>query len=454
MRISFQMVAIVVLAALALAMGIALFGNGLEAALQPTLRAPRSKPVPAVPSPAQPGPPSIPGTLPNPVVTTAAAPSSRLDMERDILTRYATLADLRTTSASEFAGKRLHEILDDQRFADPLLVAGAIVMHEAQNHDNKSLWKCWNQHYIDRMMVGAPHYSPRNAQLMALNLWNFTTVEGCKDLALSLLIPHDHLKFTDQRLRADFHMVIGLCKRGNPRYPPNDARREFRSASQLFAELSEHLDACNTKLEEIKAIMDGDDAVRDRQELTTELATCGAWLLKVAKEDDVWGRYRFIEGRFHRDLHAATRDPDELVLSERCFREAKTHKKEHKAKKDSGYYNLLTIHAESCLMLSMLRPADPGADVQAAVDDLLELIDGNCTDLNFQEYSYALKLLETAYMKMQKLPLYLELLQHHQGRAADAPGLAAAVAMERERIRRLMEQRPKPSARRLDDDEQ
>ncbi|MBN8524108.1 MAG: hypothetical protein J0M02_02105 [Planctomycetes bacterium] len=454
MRIPYQKIAIIVLAALVLAMGIALFGNVLEPALTPRLQGHRTKPAHAVPSTVQPSPSSIPGSRPNSAVTISGVQSSPLDMERNILTRYATLADLRTTSASEFSGKRLHEILDDPRFADPLLVAGAIVMHEAQNHDNKSIWKCWNQHYIDRMMVGAPHYSPRNAQLMALNLWDFTTVEGCKDLALSLLIPHDHLKFTDQRLRADYHKVIGLCKRGNPRYPPNDARREFRSASQLFAELSDHKDACSAKLEEIKVIMDGNDAVRDRQELTTELAACDVLLLTVAKEDDVWGRYRFIEGRFHRDLHAATRDPDELVMSERCFREAITHKKEHKAKKDSSYYNLLTIHAESCLLLSMIRPSDPGADVQAAIDELLELIDGNCKDLTFQEYSYALKLLETAYIKAQKLPLYLDLLQRHQGRAADAPGLAAAVAMERERIRGLMEPRMKPAARRSDDEGQ
>jgi hypothetical protein len=173
----------------------------------------------------------------------------------------------------------------------------------------------------------------------------------------------------------------------------------------------------------------------------------------VAKEHALWGRYRNIEGRFHRDLHAATRDPEELVLSERCFREAKAHKKEHKAERDSDYYNLLTIHAESCLLLSATRPADAGADLQTAIDEMLELVDGNCKDLTFQEYSYALKILEAAYMKSQKLPLYVELLQHHQGRTTDAPGLAAAVAMERERIRRLMEQRPKPAPRRSDDDE-
>lgn len=457
MRISFQLVAIVVLAALALAMGMALFGDRPEAPPPPRVRAPLPKPVRAVPPPqrvqVQPQPGPIPGLLPTSGVTSPVALPSPLEMDRSILTRYATLADLRTDSAPEFAGKRLHEILDDAQYSAPLLVAGAVVMHEAQNHSTKSVWKCWDQHYIDRMMVGAPHYSPRNALVMAANLWNFTRIEGCKDLALSLLMPHDHLQFTDRLLRADYHRTIGLCKRSNPHYPLNEARREFRSASQLYAELGDYAEAGSTKLEEIKVIMDGNDAVRDRQELTAELAACGVLLHDLPKEDAVWGRYRFIEGRFHRDLHAATRDPEELVLSERLLREAKVHKKEHKAEKDSGYYNLLTIHAESCLLLSVIRPDDAAANLQTTIDEMLEVVDGNCKDLTFQEYSYALTILETAYMKSQKLPLYLELLQHHQGRASDAPGLAAAVAMERERIGRLMEQRSKPAARRADDAE-
>lgn len=455
MRISFQLVTIVVLAAVALAMGIALFRD--EAGPAPPPRTRTAKP-PRLPLPASPATTAAALAprlmLPASPPTTAAALAPQQDRRTLILTRYATMPDLRSTSGPELGGSCLHAVLDDATIDDPLLIAGAIVMHQAQNHAANSPTKCWNKAYVDKMMLGVAHYSPRNAQLMAANLWNFKQVEGGKDLALSLLMPHNHLQFTDQRLRAEFHSTIGLCKRGNPRYPLNEARREFRSGSTLYEELGEHAEAARLKLEEIKVIMDGDDAVRDQEELRTAFAACATLLQPVAKEDALWGRYRFIEGRFHRDLHMATRDPAELALSEQLFREAKAHKLEHKASKDSDYYNLLTIHAEACLLLAVSKPpAEAGSGLQTAIDELLELVNGNCSELNFQEYSYALKLLETAYIKSQKLPLYIELLQQHERRTTDAPGLAAAMAMERERIRRLMERRPRTSGRRSDDDD-
>lgn len=457
MRPSFRLIAIVVLSALGVALTITLYQDSQEAAAPGRLRSSRSKRtfVPGVgvyeQLPGQPLPGNIIRYAPPPPGAAAAQesqPRSALsEDERRTLIRYAKADDLRTSAAPELGGQRLHQILDDGLASETILIAGAIVMHQAQNHSTNSPRKCWDKSFVAKMMQGEPHYSARNAYQMALWLWEFKQVEGSQDLALDLLMRHDHVQFTDKNLRADFHTVIGLCKRSNPRYPDNEARREFRAASALYEELGDHAQAATSKLEEIKALMDADDVVRDRQELAEELAACAQLLTDVPKENSLWGRHCYIEGRFHRDLYAATKDPVELTLSEQRLRDAKTHKKEHKAEKDGSYYNLLIIHAEACLLLAITRPVGAEEHLQTSIDDLLEVISGNSSDIDFNEYSYALMVLESAYARSQKTSLFLELLQQHQGRKSDAPGLAAAVALERERIRRLIEERSRSKDR-------
>lgn len=450
MRLSFRLVAIVVLSALGVALAITFYQDSQESAAPGRLRSSRSKRV-SVPAlgvyegAGQPLPMNFIRYTPPPPGAAAAPEPQRLSTlsedERRTLIRYANADDLRASAAPELGGQRLHQILDDGLASDSILIAGAIVMHQAQNHSTNSARKCWDKSFVAKMMQGKPHYSARNAHEMAQWLWEFEQVEESKDLALDLLMRHDHVLFADTSLRADFHTVIGLCKRSNPRYPDNEARREFRTASALYEELAAHGKAASTKLEEIKALMDADDVVRDRQELTEELAACKKLLTDVAKEDSLWGRYCYIEGRFHRDLYAATKDPVELTLSEQRLRDAKMHKKEHKAEKDGSYYNLLIIHAEACLLLAITRPVGAEENLQTSIDDLLEVINGNSSEVDFNDYSYGLMVLESACAKAQKFPLYLELLQQHHGRKSDAPGLAAAIALERERMRRLIEER-------------